>query len=466
MPIALRSRSTVAILAVISLVAAGAFAMSRTGGDDDAGMAARVERGAFTVQVAVAGELRARDAVDIRPPANADRAGAYMLKIASIIPEGTVVKEGDVVAELDRSVLMTQLNNFNLSMQKASAVFEQAQLDTTLNLSKAREELRLAAVALEERRIGKEQAMYEAPSTRRQAEIDYEKAERALAQGEKDYKTRENQAKAKMREVSADVERNKMQLDLIKGVMDNFTIRAPGPGMLIYTRDYSGKKRAAGAQIYYGDGAVASLPDLSKMESTTYINEVDVRKIAVGQPVRISLDSDPGKRLTGKVVAVANVGEERPNSDAKVFEVKIEIAESDTTLRPGMTTGNNIEVLSLADALSVPLEAVMSDGSVTYVFRKDGSSVVKQEVVTGALNDTHAVVTRGLEEGDMVLLVPPVGHANLELRRLDGAAAGTSPPGADAPPASNVPVKPAAPAGRTTPPAAGRQSPAESGGKR
>jgi hypothetical protein len=59
-----------------------------------------------------------------------------------------------------------------------------------------------------------------------------------------------------------------------------------------------------------------------------------VRKLSVGQKVAISLDSDPSKKLSGTVTAVANVGEQRPNQDSKVFEVKIEIAQADTTLRP------------------------------------------------------------------------------------------------------------------------------------
>ena len=66
-------------------------------------------------------------------------------------------------------------------------------------------------LALEEKRLAKEQAIYEAPTVQRQAEIDYEKAERALAQAKVDYKTQTEQAQAKMREVGADLARQKNQ---------------------------------------------------------------------------------------------------------------------------------------------------------------------------------------------------------------------------------------------------------------
>ena len=123
--------------------------------------------------------------------------------------------------------------------------------------------------------------------------------------------------------------------------------------------------------------------------------------------MQISLDADPTKKLSGTVTHIANVGEQRPNQDSKVFEVKIEIATADTTLRPGMTTSNAIETASMPNVLSVPLEAVVTEGGFSYVFKKDGARVVKQMVETGAMNDNEIVVRRGVEAGDRVLLTPP-----------------------------------------------------------
>jgi O-phosphoseryl-tRNA(Cys) synthetase len=165
---------------------------------------------------------------------------------------------------------------------------------------------------------------------------------------------------------------------------------------------------------------VATLPDLTQMESDTYVNEVDVRKVAVGQKVKISLDADPTKKLDGKVTSVANVGEQRPNQDSKVFEVKIEVAQSDTTLRPGMTTSNAIETASFDHVLSIPLEAVSSERGMSFVYKKDGSHVVKQQIETGVMNDNEIVVKRGLTKGDKVLLVPPAEKANIKESLIPG----------------------------------------------
>src|SRR5207249_2101176 len=143
-----------------------------------------------------------------------------------------------------------------------------------------------------------------------------------LAQAKTDYETKTEQAKAKMREVGAEVARQRGLLKAVQDFMAGFTIKAPSPGMVIYAKEWNGKKRTTGSQVNVWDPGVAQLPDLTHMESVTYVNEIDVRKVAVRQPVAITLDADPTKRLTGKVTSVANVGEQRPNSDDEVIIVR------------------------------------------------------------------------------------------------------------------------------------------------
>jgi hypothetical protein len=181
------------------------------------------------------------------------------------------------------------------------------------------------------------------------------------------------------------------------------------------------------------DARVATLPDLSGMESVTYVNEIDVRKVTKGQRATVTLDADPSRRLYGTVVSVANMGEQRPNADAKVFEVRVAIEGSDTTLRPGMTTGNVIETFHLDSALAVSLEALHNEDSVPYVFRQSGGGAVKQEVETGAVSDDEVVILRGLKEGDHVLLTIPKDAAGMKLERLPGSSRSAKPKAAPKP---------------------------------
>lgn len=416
----IRNRWFIVGAAVVLLAAPGAWLMARNPEVEDTALVARVKKGEFKVVVNTSGELRARKFVQITVPPNAQQAQQWQMKIASLVPEGTVVKEGDIVAELDRSGIAARHAEVSLNLQKAQAQFEQAMLDSTLNLSKAREEIRTMDLGLEEKKLAKEQAVFEAPTVKRQAEIDYEKATRALAQARMDYKTKTEQAQAKMREVGAERDRFANQLKVVSDVMVGFTIKAPAGGMVIYSKEWNGKKRTVGSQVNAWEATVATLPDLTLMESVTYVNEIDVRKIGVGQSVVITLDSDPTKKLTGKVTAVANVGEQRPNTDAKVFEVKVEVAQADTTLRPGMTTGNAIETAKIASAIYVPIEAVTADSGIAVVYKRSGTNVTKQEIETGTMSDDEVTILRGLDADDRVLLSPPTDRDHMRVARLSG----------------------------------------------
>lgn len=416
-------RITLAILLVGGLAT---YLMANDKSADGSVLEAVAQRGHFAVTVTTSGELQALSAVEIKAPEKAQEAGAFQMKIASLVPEGTIVKAGDKVAELDRSTLATRMQEVSLAMQKAQAVYEQAALDSTLALSKAREDIRNMELALEEKKLAKEQAIYEAPTIKRQAEIDYERAERALKQGKLDYVTRVAQSDAKMREVGTDLTRQKDRMQAVQDVMGEFTIMAPAPGMVIYRKEWNGKKRGVGGQVSAWDPVVATLPDLTRMESITYVNEIDIKKLSIGQPVTLKLDSDPDKLLTGTVTKVANVGEERPNTDAKVFEVRIEVTQSDTSLRPGMTTSNGILTFEADSVLHVPIEAIDNAEGVPFVYLRRGGKLVRQEVVAGEMNEDAVIIERGLSDGDVVLLTTPSDGMSKELIRLPGSPVGAA----------------------------------------
>jgi hypothetical protein len=197
-----------------------------------------------------------------------------------------------------------------------------------------------------------------------------------------------------------------------------FNIFAPKKGMVIYTRSWNGRQQEGSTVDTWGDFTVAELPDLSKMISRTYVNEIDISKVKVGQQVRIGIDAFPDKKFTGKVTSVANVGEQLPNSNAKVFEVNILINEFDSIVRPSMTSKNTIVTATIDNVLFAPIETVVSTDSISYVFRKDGGRIVKQQVITGESNDNEFVLKAGVNENDELLLLPPGNADKLKLVKI------------------------------------------------
>jgi RND family efflux transporter MFP subunit len=373
--------------------------------------------GEFFVTITTTGELEAKNSIEIKGPEEARAAGIWQMKISNLIAEGTVVKKGEFVADLDKSEIANKLKESELSVQKLDAQFTQAKLDSTLALTQARDEMVNMTYTLEEKKIILEQSSFEAPAIKRQAQIDYDRTVRTLSQSKKNYVTKTQQSIAKIQAVQADLMKEQQKMAIMMSTVQKFTILAPSDGMVVYAREWGGKKKVVGSTVNAWESTVATLPDLTVMESITYVNEVDIQKITKGQNVTLKLDADPNKKLAGTVTNVANIGEQRPNSDSKVFEVRILINDRDTTLRPAMTTSNEILVSKASNVLSVPLEAVHAEGTTTFVYVKR-SGVVKQEVKLGLQNDNAAVVMDGLNSKDEIFLSPPQSASTLKLRPL------------------------------------------------
>ena len=405
-----------ATVIVLSLVAWFVF-----GGDtsDSVELTTSPKKGEFVVDVTTTGELRAKQSVEIRGPQGVREIRLFNLKIQRLIPEGTIVKEGDFVAELDRSEITGRLQDALLELQQAQSQVTQVSLDSTLTLSQARDNLINLEYALEERQIAVDQSQYESPAVQRQAEIDLDKARRQLAQEKKNYVTKVKQAEAQMSEVEADLQEEQNEVNKIRALLQNFTVTAPAQGMVIYKRNYDGSKVTEGSDISAWNPTVAALPDFSYMESVTYVNEVDVQKVTKDQNVEIGLDAIPDKRLTGKVTSVANIGEQRPNSDSKVYEVVIAVTESDSVLRPAMTTSNRVIVHRVPEAMYIPLETIHVQDSTSFVFKKDGLYPVMQQVELGLMNENEVIVHRGLSMDDVIYLSVPADTVGIERMYLE-----------------------------------------------
>jgi multidrug efflux pump subunit AcrA (membrane-fusion protein) len=379
-----------------------------------------VSKGLFEVTVANSGSLMAEKSLDVKGPEIArtsdqgqgNRGGGGMgrggnmraadFKILDIVPEGTMVKKGDYIAQLDKTTYDNTLKDELTNLENYQRSLEMKTLDTAVTLSGLRDDIKNQRYVVEEAQITLDQSKYEPPATIRQAAISLDQAKRNLEQLIKGYSLRKAQA-------LADIKQQKLQYNnevtLVKNLQDfltKFTITAPSPGIVIYKTDFGGVKRKSGSSINAFDRIVATLPDLTSMISKLYVSEIEVNRVIVGQKVDISIDAIPGKSLTGKVFTVANIGEVLPNSDAKMFEVQVKIDGTDNVLRPEMTTWNKILLKSFSNAVYIPTECVQTgEDSIPFVFKKNHT---KQIVVLGDMNEKNIIVKAGLEPGTQIYL--------------------------------------------------------------
>lgn len=405
-------------IGLVIVVIAGIYWLSRGSEEDSIDMFVNPSKGEFEVIVTTSGELRAKRSTEILGPRRARDFRIRQIQINWLIPEGTVVQEGQLVARLDQSELLTKMADEKIALETAQSELTSAKLDTALSLSKARNNIVNLKYDVDERKAEMEQAKFEAPATQQKAEIAYQKAQRTYEQAKANYQKEVAQARAQIRTKQLKLNKAQNELDAYISLQKEFTVLAPADGMVIYDREWDGRKVATGSSIGAWNPVVATLPDLTEMESITYVNEIDIQKVAKGQSVRIGLDAVAGKELSGTIISVANIGEKRPNADSKVFEVVIEVNEQDTTLRPAMTTSNQIVVARKENAISIPLECLHTQDSTSFVFLKSGNRPVKKEVETGLINENFAEIIKGVGLQDELFLTLPNDTSELPLTAL------------------------------------------------
>lgn len=423
-------RRTIIITGIVAaLIVIAMIIFSRLGkGKEAAANYALAVKGPFEISVSNAGELEAERSVDIMGPdiMQASQQGGQRggggghggmrissFKIQDIVAEGTEVREGDYIAQLDRTdydnTLKTAMENLNTLQSN----LEMAILDTAVMLTNLRDAMRNQTIAVEEAEINLQQSKYEPPATIRQAEITLNKQIRALEQRKKNYDLQKARALTNIRDKKRLRDEGQELVNSLQNFLAQFTIKAPSPGMVIYKEEFNGTKRKAGSQVNPFDRVIATLPDLSSMISKTYVSEIEVNRVVPGQKVVITIDAIPGKSWTGSIMNVANIGEQLGNSESKMFEVLIKVDGNNPDLRPAMTTSNKIIIDSFEDVISIPTECVHADADgVPYVYKKNKT---KQIVVLGEMNEKHIIVREGLDAGTPIYVITPEEPAKFRL---------------------------------------------------
>lgn len=376
------------------------------GGKTSDSILVKAEQGEFKISVTTTGELGSKFSKEIIGPQNLRNIEIYTeIKLENLIPEGTVVDSGAFIASLDKTPVMNRLDEIDANIEKLNTQITNSKLDSALTLRSARDNIINLRYSTEELALEVENSKFEAPAIQRQAEINLEKAIRNYEQAEEGYLLRKEKEETTIQQVMIDLKKQMNVKRQTMAILREFTIKAPQQGMVIYAKTRRGEKIETGSMISPWRPVIAQLPDLTSMLVKTYVNEIDISKVKVGQIVEIGVDAFPGKELKGKVKAVANIGEELRNSSANVFEVTIDVEGSDESLRPAMTTKNVIITEVLDETVFIPLECLYVQDSIQYVYVKGSKRVVE----TGKSNDNNIVVTKGIRAGDELYLLPPEG---------------------------------------------------------
>ena len=277
-------------------------------------------------------QVSVREVGVVDPLTKVDVKSSVSGRITSLkVREGAEIRAGQVLAEVEPDVNQAQtLSDVQGSLSQAKVSFRNADKDFNQQ------------TALYKEGLVSEQAFRGAKTTR-------DLAEESLKAAQTRYQIVEDRGIPISGNASTQLAR----------------VTSPMNGVIIKRGVESGDTITSGVSSFNAGTVVFTVADLKSLIIRVNLNEVDIAKVRVGQPARITLDAYPQKSFTGKVRFVAPAAE--LVEKIKVFKVEINLDELADTFRTGMSA--NVEVLGekREKAISIPLEALQ---------RKDGQTVV------------------------------------------------------------------------------------------
>ena len=364
---------------------------------------AQVLRGDIRKTLLLDGELRAVSSRTIFSATTEE------VKITYLPPEGSLVKAGDRVVELDSGTILGKIKDVEEKIiasendiVKTKAQHEAALRDMDVQLSvlwqayeKAKVDVRVPAGVLPRRK--------------------YQENQLALEKTKTEYENQLTKIEQKKREQAAElqvkvIEKGKLgvQLNQIKSNLASMNLKAPADGMVIYSDHWYERRKIQVGDVVWGGFPLVRLPDLKEMEVMAQVNEVDGPRLSIGQKAKVQLDSYPDVEIFGSVKSIAQTAIKASwMAKAKVFRVVIALDKTvPEIMKPGMSAQVSIVIAEHPNQLLVRRSAVEFEGDSAMVMRLEGEKQIRPVAVTIVSSDAaHYAVAEGgaLKEGDRIL---------------------------------------------------------------
>jgi HlyD family secretion protein len=367
-----------------------------------------VERGDLVLNVTATGEIKPLKEVELK-----SKASGLMVRFKKLPSEP--VKEGELLAELDKKV-----EQRNLSLAESNLLTAEANLELTkykyladLQTSesggaaaKEDEKQKIAELRRMEKLIGDLITESELGAVRLAARLAEEKAKQA----ETALSLIRNRKEADEKLALAEVQKARVSVEDARERLADTELRAPVTGILLKKLVEEGQIVASGISATSGGTSIAVVADVSRLMVEANIDETDISKVKVGQPVDISLASGSKERFKGRVDLILPRGE--VDSNVIVFKVRIGI-EGDIFGRvyAGMTAAVDIRVGERKGALLVPSEAVRVENGGTFIHLPSGEGYTSTAVKIGLDNGVKAEVLEGLTDTSEILIPKPADDA-------------------------------------------------------
>jgi HlyD family secretion protein len=377
---------------------------SSNGGANDAGATAiEVKRGAIKKVLLLDGELRAVRSRTIYGGSSWDD-----VKIVFMPPEGTVIKAGDLVLELDSTTTLNKIKDSDERIVAAENEIVRVRSQHEAALRDLEVELSRLWLAFEQAKL-KAKVPNEVVSRR-----EFQDAQLALEKSKTEYENHLNKIEQKKKEQGAELqvkviekEKLQVQLDRARNDLDGMRIKAPTGGMVLYNDHWNERRKLQVGDLVWGGWPVVQLPDLTEMEVLAQVNEVDGPKLSIGARAEVKLDSYPDKVITGEIKEISQTAiKANRMAKAKIFRVTISLEQTlMEIMKPGMSAQVLVTISETQPNLLVPRSTVKFEGESPRVTRIESADARRDVAVTILAADglNYLVADNGaLKEGDRI----------------------------------------------------------------
>jgi HlyD family secretion protein len=363
----------VLVLALAGIV----FASIRAKGGDkgESVYAEPVARRDLAQVVKATGELQPRVQVNI---------SAHVIgKIEQLyVQEGDLIHKGQPFLRLEQQAFLAQRDQWAAQLRSAQTAVRQAEVS-----------LADAGVKLARSKMLKGEGI----STQQ----DLEAAQLA-----------ETSARLQLDSARDAVRQTQANLDKAQDDLTKTTIYSPLTGRVIALNAKEGEVVVSGVMNTPGS-VIGTIADLAEIMAEVDVDETEIVNVRLGQQAVLRVDALPGREYTGKVVEVGSSGYNRANQpDVTFFKVKILLDHPDDNLRARMSVRAEVRTDSHANALTVPIQAVVErEGEKggkerKVIFVVEGGKARQRPVATGLSDETHVELTSGAKPGEQVITGP------------------------------------------------------------
>ena len=450
----------VTIVFLIAATSGGVWWWTRSRGDtaDRNLVLHTVAQGDFELNVSERGEVEAFDVTEVRSLVKSNNTtGSAILRI---VPEGTVVKTGDFLVELDSSALKAQRTSQKILLNAAKAAEVEAHnnFDTAViakreypeGTNKQERQTIESEVFVAEENLNRAKEYYaysqKLASKGYVNELQLEADHFAVEKAKKDLDTANTKlqvldeftkpkmlstlesailiAKAKWDSGQSSQELELEKLQEFDDQIAKCTIAAPQDGVVKYAHVMDGR---GDQEFVVEEGtivrerqAIIRLPNADSMRVNLQVNESLIQYVRPGMPAVISPVGFGDRVLRGTVEKVNQYAEPTGWRQANVKEYKAFVSIDDPApdLRSGMTASVTIRCAEVPDALQVPVQAVYAHGDKFYCMLNSAGKWELREVVPGPTNDKFFVIESGLNVGERVSMNPRAFLAQVDLPKL------------------------------------------------